>query len=132
MVTGALPPGYHSVNPYFVVENVESFIEFLTAVFQGSEYGARQLRADGRIEHADVTIGDSIVMISEASEQYPPRPAVTFAYVDDVDVTYARALTQRSRSILIPTDQPWGDRVAGILDPFDNRWWIATAVRDHV
>ena len=125
-----LPPGYHSVNPYFVVEHAERFIDFLIAVFDGSEQGEREVRADGGIDHADVMIGDSVVMISEASLTYPARPSVAFAYVDDVDATYARALTEGSRSIFDPADQTWGDRVAGIFDPFDNRWWIGTHLRD--
>src|SRR5882757_71568 len=121
-----LPPGYHSVNPYFVVAGVERFIEFLVAVFDGVEVGTRELTEDGAIDHADVMIGDSLVMMSEASDKYPARPSVNFAYVPDVDSAYARALAMGSRSILEPAEQQWGDRIAGILDPFDNRWWIAT------
>jgi uncharacterized glyoxalase superfamily protein PhnB len=130
MDAGSLPPGHHSVNPYFVVEDAERFIDFLVAVFDGSEQGKREIRADGRIDHADVMIGDSIVMISEASPKFPARPTVTFAYVDDVDLTYSRALMKRSNAILPPTDQQWGDRVAGISDPFNNRWWIAKHQRN--
>ncbi|MGI8418470.1 MAG: VOC family protein [Nakamurella sp.] len=124
-----LPPGYHSVNPYFVVTNVERFIEFLVEVLQGVEVGEREIRDDGAIDHADVMIGDSLIMMSESSEQYPARPSVSFAYVDDVDATFGRALLAGSRVILVPTEQPWGDRVAGIFDPFDNRWWIGTHLR---
>jgi PhnB protein len=121
-----LPPGYHSVMPYFVVAGVEDFIGFLTTVFDGVEQGERELRDDGAVDHADVLIGDSLVMMSEASERYPARPCVNFTYVDDVDVTFARALAAGSRSIFEPADMPWGDRVGGVFDPFDNRWWIGT------
>ncbi len=124
-----LPPGYHSVNPYFVVVNVERFIDFLVEVLEGVEVGEREIRDDGAIGHADVMIGDSLIMTSEASEKYPARASVNFAYVDDVDATFVRALDRGSRSILEPTEQPWGDRLAGIFDPFDNRWWIATHLR---
>jgi uncharacterized glyoxalase superfamily protein PhnB len=125
-----LPPGYHSVNPYIVVADAAGFIAFLTTVFDGSEQGPRELRDDGAINHADVLIGDSIVMISEADETYGARPCVTFTYVDQVDVTYARALDAGARPLLPPTDQAWGDRVGGIVDPFENRWWIATRTGD--
>ena len=108
-----LPPGYHSVNPYFVVVNVERFIDFLVEVLEGVEVGEREIRDDGAIGHADVMIGDSLIMTSEASEKYPARASVNFAYVDDVDATFVRALDRGSRSILEPTEQPWGDRVAG-------------------
>ena len=125
-----LPAGYHSVNPYFVVADVPLFIEFLMSVFGGVEQGEREIRADGTIGHADVLVGDSLVMMSQADAKYAARPAVHFAYVDDVDATYARALDVGSTSIAAPADQAWGDRVAGIFDPFDNRWWIGTHLRD--
>ena len=86
-----LPEGYHSVNPYIVVDDAERLIDFLVRVFAGVEQG-RSLRLDGRIDHGDVRIGDSLVMLSEASEQYPARPCVHFVYVPDVDVTYRAAL----------------------------------------
>jgi PhnB protein len=120
-----LPPGYHSVNPYIVVAGAARLIDFLYEVFGGLEQG-RARRDDGAIEHADVLIGDSLVMISEASPEYPARPCVHFVYVDDVDRTHRRAVELGARSILAPTDQRWGDRVGGVVDPFDNRWWIAT------
>jgi PhnB protein len=124
-----LPPGYHSVNPYFVVVGVERFIGFLARVLDGTVVGGRKVRDDGAIDHADAMVGDSMIMMSEASDTYPARPCVNFAYVDDVDAAYARAMTEGSTSILEPTDQGWGDRVAGVLDPFDNRWWLATHLR---
>jgi PhnB protein len=125
-----LPEGYHSVNPYIVVDGAERLIEFLQAVFGGVEQGRRSVRPDGRVDHADVRIGDSLVMVSEASDRYPARPCVHFAYVDDVDATYRAALAAGAVSILAPAEQPWGDRVGGFVDPFDNRWWVATHLRD--
>ncbi len=121
-----LPDGYHSVNPYIVVEGVERFVDFLGEVFDGVEQGAREIRSDGTIGHADVRIGDSLVMLSEASPDYPARPCVNFAYVDDVDAVFMKALRAGARAIIEPAEQPWGDRVGGFHDPFDNRWWVAT------
>jgi uncharacterized glyoxalase superfamily protein PhnB len=74
--------------------------------------------------------GDSLVMLSEASEAYPARPCVHFVYVDDVDASYRAALAAGARPILEPTEQPWGDRTCGFHDPLDNRWWVATHLRD--
>ncbi|MDQ3382638.1 MAG: hypothetical protein M3519_02440 [Actinomycetota bacterium] len=71
-----LPPGYHSVNPYVVVAGADRFIGFLAEVFGGSEQGERELRPDGGIDHANILIGDSLVMVSEASATYPARPCV--------------------------------------------------------
>lgn len=125
-----LPAGYHSVNPYIVVDDAERLIAFLGAVFAGNEQGTRELKPDGRIGHADVRIGDSLVMVSDASEAFPARPCVLFVYVDDVDSTHRAALVAGATSILEPSDQPWGDRVGGFHDPFDNRWWVATHLRE--
>jgi PhnB protein len=123
-----LPDGYHSVNPYIVADGVEAMIEFLTRVFAGVET-ERELREDGRIDHGVVRIGDSIVMLSEVSERYPARPCVHFVYVEDVDACHRIAVESGATSILDPVDQPWGDRVGGFVDPFDNRWWVATHLR---
>jgi PhnB protein len=125
-----LPEGYHSVNPYIVVDDAERLIEFLVAVFDGTEQGARELKPDGRIGHADVRIGDSLVMLSDSSEAHPARPCVLFAYTNDVDATYRAALAAGGTSILEPTGQTWGDRVGGFNDPFDNHWWVATHLRE--
>jgi PhnB protein len=123
----ALPDGYHSVNPYIVVDDAERLIRFLVDVFGGQERAEqRELRPDGTIDHGEVRIGDSIVMLSETSEAYPARPCVHFVYVDDVDITYRDAMRAKAKSILEPTDQSWGDRVCGFVDSFDNRWWVAT------
>jgi PhnB protein len=126
-----LPFGYHSVNPYVVVQDANTFIAFLVETFDGTEQ-SREVSADGVIEHADVLIGDSLVMISEASDRYPARPCVLFVYVDDVDLTFERALSNGAKALRAPEDQPWGDRVGGIVDSFENRWWIATHQRDFV
>jgi hypothetical protein len=93
-----LPEGYHSVNPYIVVDDAERLIDFLAEVFGAVEQG-RSLRPDGRIDHGDVRIGDSLVMLSEASQQYPARPCVHVVYVPDVDTTYRlRWRPERPRS----------------------------------
>jgi len=125
-----LPDGYHSVNPYIVVDGVERLIDFLAEVFDGVEQGEREIRRDGTIGHADVRIGDSLVMLSEATPDYPARPCVQFAYVDDVDAVFRKALSAGARPITEPAEQAWGDRVGGFHDPFDNRWWVATHLRD--
>jgi PhnB protein len=122
-----LAPGYHSVNPYFLVEGVSGFIDFLTDVFDGREDTThKEVLADGRIDHADVFIGDSIVMMSDAVATNPARPSVAFVYVPDVDEVYHRAIVRGCTPRLDPSVQPWGDRVGGFTDPWDNRWWVAT------
>lgn len=125
-----LPDGYHSVNPYIVVEDVERLIAFLTDVFAAVEGKEREIRRDGSIGHADVRIGDSLVMLSSATPEFPARPCVNFVYVDDVDSAFEKAIRAGATSILEPSEQSWGDRVGGFNDPFNNRWWVATHLRD--
>lgn len=131
MIAGTTPPnGYHSVNPYLVVEGVERLIRFLDDVFGAVERGKREVTAEGAVEHAEVQIGDSVVMLSEASAAYPARPCVHFAYVEDVDVVFERAVAAGASPMLAPAEQRWGDRVGGFHDPCDNRWWVATRRRN--
>ena len=117
---------YHSINQFFVVSDAAGFILFLTVVLDGVEARARDLRPDGSIGHADVAVGDSHVMISDAEPDHPARPSVSYAYVADVDDVFARATAAGATEPVQPEDRDWGDRVGGFTDPFDNRWWIAT------
>ena len=129
-MAGAAPPdGYHSVNPYIVVQGVERLMDFLSQVFDAVERGEREVRDDGSIAHAELQIGDSVVMLSDATPQYPARPCVNFTYVEDVEGVFRKAVAAGASPILEPSDQPWGDRVSGFHDPFENRWWVATRIR---
>jgi PhnB protein len=124
-----LPDGYHSVNPYILVDGVGRLISFLTDVFDAVEQGEREIRADGSVGHADVLIGDSLVMLSDATTELSARPCINFVYVDDVDTTFEKAIRAGARALVEPSEQAWGDRVGGFHDPFDNRWWVATHLR---
>jgi PhnB protein len=122
--------GYQSVNSYLVADSPEALIVWLCEVFDCSERGVREIGADGRIGHAEIQLGDSVVMLSEASPDHPARPSVNYVYVPDVDSVYRRAVTAGATRLRAPQDWPWGDRAAGFHDPADNRWWVATCVRD--
>ena len=94
------------------------------------ERGEREVRADGSIGHAEVQIDDSVLTLSEATDDSPARPCVNFAYVEAVDRVYERAIAAGATHLHQPKNWPCGDRVAGLHDPFDNRWWIATKLPD--
>ena len=126
-----LRSGYQSANPYLVADSPDALIAWLCDVFGGTERGAREIAPDGRIGHAEMQLGDSVVMFSEASPEHPSRPSVTYVYVPDVDGVYGRAVTGGATNLREPQDWPWGDRVAGFHDPADNRWWVATYLRDN-
>jgi hypothetical protein len=84
-------PGFNNIAPYILVNGAPKFMEFLVSAFQATE-GIRVPRPDGSIMHAEVRIGDSVIELAEANEQYPPRPMTTHLYVPDSDATYARAI----------------------------------------
>ncbi len=79
--------------------------------------------------HAEITIGDSLVMLGQAGGPWKPRPAALYLWVEDVDVTYARALQAGATSESEPEDKPYGHRNAGVIDQNGITWWIAAPVR---
>jgi PhnB protein len=124
-----IPEGYHNVTPYLTAKGVDRLIEFLKRAF-GAEEKERFQGPNGVIMHAEVKIGDSIIMLGEANEQWQARPANLYLYVNDTDTTYRRAVETGATSLMEPSDQFYGDRNAGITDPAGNFWWIATHVED--
>ena len=124
-----IPEGYHTVTPYLTVRGVAGLIEFVRRAFDAVEVH-RSARPDGSVMHADVTIGDSHVMMGEATSEFPPRPAMLHVYVPDADAVYRRALEAGARSLREPADQFYGDRTGGVQDAFGNQWWMATHKED--
>ncbi len=129
MAVKPIPDGYHSITPYLVVQGASKLIDFLKQAFAAQE-SERLTRPDGTIGHAEVRIGDSIVMMSEASGEWKPMPSAMYLYVNDTDTTYKRALQAGAVSTMEPTDQFYGDRSAGVKDLAGNQWWIATHKED--
>src|SRR5215469_1881888 len=117
--------GFRTITPYILVGGAAKFIDFLTAAFGAQERGRVPLPT-GKIMHAEVKVGDSILELSDGSEQYGPSPVALHYYVNDVDAAYARAIEAGATSTHAPVDQPYGDREAGVKDPFGNAWFIAT------
>jgi uncharacterized glyoxalase superfamily protein PhnB len=85
---------------------------------------------DGGVAHAKIAIGDSIIEMSDAHGAYRPMPSAIHLYVPDTDALYEQALRAGAKSLMPPADQVYGDRSAGVIDPFGNQWFIATHVRD--
>ena len=122
------PPGYSTVSPYLIVAGAQAVIEFLQRVF-----GAEQLRLydlpDGSIMHAEVRIGDTVVMLGDAGGSWPAVPAHLHVYVDDVDAIYRRALENGGIPVQPPQRKGQDpDRRGGFKDPAGNTWWVATQV----
>jgi uncharacterized glyoxalase superfamily protein PhnB len=124
-----IPAGYHSVTPYLIIEGAPKLIAFLKHTFNAEE-AARMNGPDGRVAHAEVKIGDSFVMMSDATAEYKPVESQLYVYVDNIDVTYKRALEAGATSVREPKNQFYGDRSASVRDPTGNTWGIATHVED--
>jgi PhnB protein len=123
------PDGYHSITPYLVVDGAARVIDFLKQVFNAQEM-MRFAAPGGRIGHAELRIGDSVVMLGDAHGEHQPMQAMLHVYVDDADATYRRALAAGATSVQEPVDQFYGDRSGGVKDPCGNLWWIATHIED--
>jgi PhnB protein len=122
------PTGYSTVSPYLVADGAQRVIDFLKQAFDATEL-RRYENSDGSIMHAEVRIADSVVMIGDGGDTWPPFPVFLHVYVDDVDVTYERALAAGGTSVEEPVrrgEDP--DRRGGVKDPAGNTWWIATQV----
>jgi PhnB protein len=129
MTVNPIPEGYHSITPYLKVRAVARLLDFLKEAFDATET-ERMARGDGTIGHAEVSIGDSMVMMGEPQGDAASMPGTLYLYVPNVDATYRRALAAGATSVAEPTTQFYGDRHAGITDPAGNCWWIATHVED--
>ncbi len=129
MAIKPIPEGFHTVTPYLVTQDVGKLLDFIQQAFDG-KVTERMEGPNGTIGHAEVRIGDSVVMLGEASGRWKPTTAAIYLYVHDTDATYKRALQSGATSAMEPTDQFYGDRNAGVQDPAGNFWWIATHVED--
>lgn len=118
-------PGFKNIAPYILVRGAAKFSEFLVSGLDGAE-ALRVPKPDGSIMHAEMRIGDSIIEFADENEQHPARPMTTHLYVPDSDATYARAIKAGATTVYEVADQPWGDRQGCVMDPFGNRWYIAT------
>lgn len=124
-----VPAGLRTVTSYLHVHGAARMVEFLKEAFEAEEV-ERAASADGTILHAKVRVGDSIIEMGEAHGEYQPMPFTLHLYVNDTDTVYARALRAGATSLREPRDEPYGDRNSGVLDPFGNRWFIATHIKD--
>lgn len=127
-----IPEGYHSLQPYLIFEDSTKAIAFYVQAFGGREKMRMQDKT-GRIVHAEVVLGDSVMMMADehpeigafAPEHYKGSPINLMLYVDDCDTTYKQALAAGATSLREPANQDYGDRMSGVQDPFGYKWWIA-------
>ncbi len=129
MAVKPIPDGYHTVTPYLTVDNPGAVIEFLKKAFDAQETFA--MRDDkGNVQHAEVKVGSSMLMLGGAHDEWKARPSNFYLYVEDVDAVYKKALGAGGKSISEPANQFYGDRHGGVADSQGNNWWIATHIED--
>jgi PhnB protein len=137
MAVQPVPEGYHTVTPYLAVEDATEAIEYYKNAF-GAKERVRMDTPDGKIGHAELEIGDSLVMLSDPFPQASTKPPKelggtsvnVFLYVEDVDAVVKQAVDAGASLTTEVADQFWGDRFGTITDPFGHVWAVATHVED--
>lgn len=129
MTVKPIPEGYHAVTPYILVDGASKLIDFLKQTFDAKEKFCMKLNND-KVSHAELWIGDSAVMVADPRPGSETSTGTFYLYVPDTDAVYKKAVQAGAISTLEPVDQFYGDRNAGVKDPFGNTWWIATHIED--
>ncbi len=132
-----IPDGYHSVQPYLMFADTRAAIDFYRRAFNARERLCMKT-PEGRISHAEIEIGNSVLMMADenaaleawAISHFGGSPVSFLIYTEDCDAMYRQALACGAASLREPADQPYGDRMAGVHDPFGYRWFLSTHLRD--
>ncbi|MDQ3647602.1 MAG: VOC family protein [Actinomycetota bacterium] len=132
-----IPDGYPQVIPYLCVDGAEAAIEFYGRVLGATER-MRMPGPDGKIGHAEIELGDSVIMLSDEHPDIDVRgpksiggtPVMISVYVEDVDAVFEEALAAGASALRAVEDQFYGDRSGQFEDPFGHRWNVATHVED--
>ena len=137
MATQPIPEGYHTVTPYLAVDDATEAIEYYTKAF-GAKERVRMETPDGKVGHAELEIGDSVLMLADPMPQSTVNPPKAlggtsvgiFLYVEDVDEVVQQAIDAGATVTMPVEDQFWGDRFGVVADPFGHQWQIATHKED--
>ena len=133
MAVNAIPDGYTSLTPYLVCKGAAKAIDFYTKVF-GAQEMLRMPGPDGQIMHAEVKIGNAILMLADENKERGHLSPVTLGgsgssvmlYTNDVDAVFSRAVAAGAKAEMPPADMFWGDRMGNLVDPFGHKWAVAT------
>jgi PhnB protein len=137
MAVRPIPEGYHSVTPYLIVKDAARALEYYKQAFGASEL-MRHVGPGGKIGHAEIKVGDSVIMLADefpevgarSPEAFGGSPVSLLLYVEDVDAVFARALARGAREKRPLKDQFYGDRSGTLVDPFGHAWTVATHTED--
>ncbi|MDH2428750.1 VOC family protein [Sphaerisporangium sp. TRM90804] len=129
MSVKAIPEGYTTVTPWIISRDTAGVIDYLRRAFDAEELG-RVAGPGGRIGHAEVRVGDAIVMMFDGDPSWPATPAFLRLYVEDAHAVHRQAVAAGGTSITEVTHLAFGDLVGRVRDPFGNVWWIQTRIED--
>jgi PhnB protein len=137
MAANPIPEGYNTISPYLAVDDAAQAIDFYSRAFGAKERG-RLPGPDGKVMHAEIQIGDSVLMLSDPFEQSPHRSpnerggttGALFKYVEDVDAVVQQAVDAGATLTAPVEDMFWGDRYGKVSDPFGHEWQVATRTED--
>lgn len=121
------PDWNRDVSPHFLVDDVEAEIQFIQNVFDAEIIEAPKM--NGKVFHAELKIGDSVVMIGRSGKDFPARQGSAYVYTKDVQKVFDKALSHGAKSIVEPQETPWGNIDSGFDDPQGNRWWVAKLLK---
>jgi PhnB protein len=124
-----IPDDAQVLTPFLSMDDVAAFIGFVEEAFKGTAVYT-MTSADGVVRHCRLEVGGCQLMVSSGTGVFTPMPCMLHLYIDDVDVVFRSALHAGARSLREPTDEFYGDRSAGVEDPWGNQWWLATHVED--
>jgi PhnB protein len=137
MSVKAIPAGHHTASPYLAIKNAAEALEFYKKAFGANEI-YKLMMPDGRLGHAEMRLGDSIIMMADEFPEYGGKapqtlggsPVSIYLYVEDVDAFFKKALTAGAKERQPVMDQFYGDRSGQLEDPFGHLWWVATHKED--
>jgi PhnB protein len=137
MAAQPVPEGYSTLTPYLSVDDAAGAIEFYKRAFGAAE-NSRMEGPGGMIMHAELKIGDSLLMLADAWPQSSTRPPKelggasggVFMYIEDIDAVFKQAVDAGATSQSEPEDMFWGDRFGTLTDPYGHVWYLATHVED--
>ena len=129
MAVKPIPEGFHSLTPYLTVDDAQGLINFVQRAFDG-QVTYRMNDEQGNVRHVEMKIGDSMVMIGQARDEWKSRPGMFVLYVPDCDAVYKKAVDAGATVVRELATQAYGDRSGGVQDSQGNQWWISTHVED--
>ncbi|MFF4563686.1 VOC family protein [Streptomyces sp. NPDC001435] len=125
----AAPEGYTTVAPWVVTDDTGAFLDFVAEAFGGEEL-ARVPTEDGLIGHAEIRVGDTIVLAFGRHADWPAMPSLLRVFVADADAAFSRAVAAGGLVVTAVTDSAFGQRGGRIKDPFGNIWWVVSCVEE--